>query len=384
MQSSPEPAMSAKSKGTFRSLYVHFPFCESKCHYCDFYSLGRERTKEADAPTFEIALYSEAERFKDLLAPELDTLFFGGGTPSMTPPDSMARALAPLTLESRMTPLTEWTMEANPSSVDLENLKAYKKIGVNRISMGVQALRPDLLQALGRVHSKETALSSLAKLFEAGFDNVSVDLLCGVPGQGLRDIEEALETLTGFPISHLSCYLLTLPKHHKMFPLLPIDDEQLSHLLFVDHWMTSHGFEHYEISNYAKPGKKARHNLNYWKGASYLGLGPSAHSFDGPEKKRWKNVSSLHKYASLLRDDKTPVEWAELLKPEQLQLESWMLALRLNDGFPELWLESEAQKMKASLFEREGLLERHPILSQRMRLTPKGFALSDQVISALA
>jgi oxygen-independent coproporphyrinogen-3 oxidase len=383
--------------GSIPSLYVHFPFCESKCHYCDFYSLGRERTKEGDAPKYERALHAECARVTDLLAPELDTIFFGGGTPSMTPPESMERALAPLRLRERVTERTEWTMEANPSSVNARNLRAYRELGVNRISMGVQAMRTDLLELLGRVHSRDEVLTALDALFAAGFSNVSVDLLCGAPGQSLEDVESAMNALTAYPITHLSCYLLTLPPHHRMYKDLPSEDAQLEHLLLIDRVMRSKGFEHYEISNFAKPGLRARHNLNYWKGQSYLGLGPSDHSYSNGRTpgraapplgevspKRWKNVSSLHKYASLLADGQTPVEWNETLNERQLGLERWMLALRLEEGFPESWLESGPRRAKAEVLKREGLLEIHPSLPQRIRLTPRGFALSDQVIAALS
>lgn len=370
--------------GKIGSLYIHFPFCEAKCHYCDFYSLGKERTRTGDADLFEKALHTEGRQKAALLAPKLDTLFFGGGTPSMTPPDSMARALEPLQLQGRLTSTTEWTMEANPSSIQLESMKKYRAFGVNRISMGVQSTRQDLLGTLGRVHSREMAISALNTVFEAGFDNVSVDLLCGVPDQTLQDLEEALGTLTRFPITHLSCYLLTLAPHHPMFKKLPNEDIQLEHLLLIDSWMKGQGFDHYEISNFAKPGKRARHNLNYWKGASYLGLGPSAHSFDAASSKRWKNLSSLHKYGQLLQKEESVVEWVEELTQEQRHLEMWMLALRLDEGFPVEWLQTSIQKSRALQLEEKGLLEVHPSAPSRRRLTARGFALSDQVISQLA
>lgn len=365
-----------------RSLYVHFPFCEAKCHYCDFYSLGRERTKEGDADSFERALKAEAEQLGHLLSPELDTIFFGGGTPSMTPPESMKRALEPLWKHSRVTEKTEWTMEANPSSIDLGRMKEYRALGVNRVSMGVQAMREDLLKNLGRVHSREAAIRALNVVFEAGFDNVSVDLLCGVPNQGIKDLEEAMTALSSYPITHLSCYLLTLPKHHPMYKDLPHEDEQLEHLLFIDRWMRERGFEHYEISNFAKPGKEARHNLHYWKGHAYLGLGPSAHSFDS--KKRWKNVSSLHKYSRDLASGQSVVEWTEELSAEQRNLESWMLALRLAEGFPSEWLDTPTRKSKSQALQAAGLLELHPSTPGRMRLTARGFSLSDQIVASLA
>ena len=369
----------------FQSIYVHFPFCEAKCHYCDFYSLGREKTKTGDPDLFEQALRVESELSTDFLAPTLETLFFGGGTPSMTTYDSMARALEPLALQSRLTPQTEWTLEANPSSVDLESLKAYRRFGINRISMGVQSLQPELLTKLGRVHTRNTALKSLETLFKAGFEQVSVDLLCGVPGQSYADIEESLTLLTQFPITHLSCYLLTLAKNHKLARDLPDEDTQLSHLLFVHNWMEKRGFEHYEISNYSLPGKRARHNLRYWQHESYLGLGPSAHSYDSVKQQRWKNSSSLHRYADqLLTRRERPIEWTENLTPEQLKLEEWMLSLRLAEGFPLEWLNTSQRQHQARTFEIQGLLEPHPQQTGRLRLTPKGFALSDQVIAGLA
>ncbi len=369
-----------------RSLYVHFPFCETKCHYCDFYSLGRERVRTGDEDRFEKALTLEAHKATQnhLLAPQLDTIFFGGGTPSMTPPETMQRALEPLFADSKVTSDTEWTMEANPSSVDLKSLKAYRAFGVNRISMGVQAMRDDLLLRLGRVHSRDAALKALVAIFESGIQNVSVDLLCGVPGQSLQDIDEAINTLTRFPISHLSCYLLTLPPRHRMYKELPDEDTQLSHLLHLVEWMKSLGFEHYEISNFAKPGKRARHNLAYWKGHSYLGLGPSAHSFDAARGRRWKNISSLHTYATRLEKGEPVMEWEETLSASQKELERWMLALRLDEGFPETWLQSSLQIARAKTFEQQGLLEPHPQDPSKKRLTPRGFALSDQVIAALS
>jgi oxygen-independent coproporphyrinogen-3 oxidase len=373
------------------SLYLHFPFCETKCHYCDFYSIGRERTADGDAPLFEAALRREIQLQGHKLSQKLDTIFMGGGTPSMTPPDSMRRALEPLWDFTSITPGTEWTMEANPSSVDAARLKEYRKIGVNRVSMGVQAMRDDLLLRLGRVHSRDKAIEALHAIFEAGITNVSVDLLCGVPGQGVEDVERAMEELTRFPITHLSCYLLTLPKTHRMFKELPDEDGQLEHLLAIDQFMRAKGFDHYEISNFARQSSdgryKARHNLAYWKREGYLGLGPSAHSFDpslGPHGSRWKNVSSLHKYGQLLEKGERPVEWTEELGAEEARLEDWMLALRLDEGFPTDWLETPAQRQKASHLQNQGILEPHHQAPGRLRLTARGFAVSDQVIATLS
>lgn len=367
-----------------RSLYLHFPFCESKCHYCDFYSIGAERTGEGDPNLFERALRREIElrAAAGQFSAPIETVFMGGGTPSMTPPESMRRALEPLLKTVTLAPGYEWTMEANPSSVDLERLKAYRDLGVNRISMGVQALRDDLLLRLGRVHSRDAALRALDVIFKAGFTQVSVDLLCGVPDQSLADLESAIDTLTAFPITHLSCYLLTLPPSHRMFKELPNEDAQLEHLLLIDRELTTRGFEHYEISNFARPGGQARHNLAYWKGQGYIALGPSAHGFDVAAGVRQKNVSSLHKYArQLLEEGKLPIEWEEVLTSEQKEIEKWMLALRLAEGFPLEWLDTPRRKAVAAKLTTEGLMMHGE--SGRLRLSPRGFALSDQVAQAL-
>jgi oxygen-independent coproporphyrinogen-3 oxidase len=169
-----------------------------------------------------------------------------------------------------------------------------------------------------------------------------------------------------------------------MFSQLPSEDTQLEHLLFIDQFMRAKGFEHYEISNFARPGRRARHNLNYWTGQSYLGLGPSAHSFDAKTQRRWKNVSSLHKYAELLATNLSPIERSEQLTPEQIDLEKWMLALRLDDGFPANWLKTKSQIARAESLLEQGLIEPHPTRISHLRLTARGFALSDHVIGSLA
>ena len=370
-----------------QSLYFHFPFCETKCHYCDFYSLGREKTKPSDPDLFERALIREIELrgAQGSLSLPIETLFFGGGTPSMTPPESMSRIVNALFKEAKLASNYEWTLEANPSSISYENFTAYRSFGLNRISMGVQSLKDETLVKLGRVHSETEALNALETVFRAGFQNVSTDLLCGVPGQSTRDLEAHLTRLTEFPIQHLSIYLLTLPPHHAMYRDLPQEEEQLEHLLLIDSFMRDRGFEHYEISNFARPGSRARHNLVYWTGGSYLSFGPSAHSFSKESKLRFKNFSSLHRYArELLDQNALPVEWSETLTPEQLDLEKWMLAIRLNDGFPSEWLKSESQNSKARLFIEKGLLEVHPTRLHHLRATARGFAMSDAMVRELS
>lgn len=365
---------------------MHFPFCETKCHYCDFYSLGAEKTKPTDPVTFETALIQEIELYgnEDAFAPTLSTIFMGGGTPSMTPPKTMEKVFEALFKYTNVSSETEWTMEANPSSIELNQFKAYRSLGVNRVSMGVQSLKNDHLKTLGRVHDEERALKALNTVFEAGFKNVSTDFLCGVPDQSLKDLEAGLARILEFPITHLSCYLLTLPKHHSMYSKLPHEDQQLEQLLFIDAFLTSRGFEHYEISNFAKStgSYRAKHNLVYWKNEPYLGLGPSAHSYSGTA--RFKNFSSLHAYARALSEKKLPIEWKEELNLDQTELEKWMLAIRLDEGFPTEWLVADSQKKWSEIFTKEGLLKPHPNKPNTLVCTPKGFALTDSMIKKLA
>jgi oxygen-independent coproporphyrinogen-3 oxidase len=380
--------MNSSAQSQFASLYFHFPFCETKCHYCDFYSIGREKTAIDDPTTFEKALIQEIKIRGNAkaIAPELDTIFLGGGTPSMTSPSSMKRIFEELFKYTSLKKddATEWTMEANPSSIELSQFKQYRHLGINRISMGVQSLKNEHLSVLGRVHDENQAIEALETVFEAGFSNVSTDLLCGVPGQSLDDLRSHMEKLTSFPITHLSIYLLTLPPHHKMAKDLPHDEEQLKHLLFIDEFMKEKGFRHYEISNFSRKNLRARHNLVYWQGGSYLGFGPSAHSYSSLEQSRFKNFSSLHKYArTLLEECSLPVEWIEPLNSDQTELEKWMLALRLDEGFPEKWLTKDSQKKKAIMLVNEGLLEKHPDDTQSLRATPRGFALSDAIVKTL-
>lgn len=368
------------------SIYAHFPFCETKCHYCDFYSLAADRVKPEEKTRFERALAIEGALRGNTLAPEVATIFFGGGTPSMTPPEAMADAIAPLWGKTRLAPDGEWTMESNPSSIERVRMEAYRRLGVNRVSIGVQSMRNEQLKRFGRAHDSAGAVSALTAVFEAGFTNVSADLLCGLPDQSEQELVQAIDSLTAFPLTHVSIYLLTLHKTHRMHGDLPDDETQLNHLLCIDRELQARGFEHYEISNFAKPGFRARHNMRYWAGESYLGLGPSAHSFSHSKEggKRWKNVSSLHAYCEKLEKGELPTEWEETLTPEQERLERWMLGLRLADGFPLTWLVSPLQVSRGVKLVEEGLLEAHPEHPERIRPTAKGFALSDSLISTLS
>lgn len=328
------------------------------------------------------ALLSEVRSFASRLAPNLETVFLGGGTPSLAPLEVMGALFNQLSVP----PESEVTIEANPSSITLEKAKAWKQLGVNRVSIGVQALNDSRLKWLGRAHDVWGVYEALTQLFEAGFRRVSIDYIVGVPGQTTTDIENELGgTLKRFPhIQHVSAYLLTLKQSNSKFSQLPRDDEQLKHLRSVSGVLADQGFEQYEISNFSRPGQRALHNENYWLGGGYLGVGPSAHSYWPELKRRTKNWASLGKYADLIELQRAPVEWEETLSEEQERLEYLMLRLRRADGIDltsyksrfgrDLVRENEA---RINLWISKGLCR----LGARLQLTSDGFFLSDQILS---
>ncbi len=323
-----------------KRLYLHFPFCETRCHYCDFYALAKDRADAQEPKTFVQALRKELNLRLDEIESPIETIFMGGGTPSLTETDDLYFIFEGLLKSKSLAAQYEWTSECNPSSVTLDALKAMKHLGINRISLGTQAFQENLLKTLGRVHDRSAVFRATENLHAAGFDNFSIDLMCGIPGQSLKDLEESLNLALSTGIKHLSCYILTLAKHHPMYKDLPDEKTQLEHYLFLADFMKAHGFHHYEISNFAKPGFESKHNLAYWTGNSYLGLGPSAHSYDSKTQTRWKNVSSLKKYTQLISEQKLATEQVEHLNPDERFLERWMLALRLSLGFSKNWLKN--------------------------------------------
>jgi oxygen-independent coproporphyrinogen-3 oxidase len=368
----------------FKSLYVHFPFCESKCHYCDFFSLPEGQVAEKQQARIYEAILKELDLYSRSIAVPLKTVFLGGGTPSLVPLETMERFIKKLPIDAK----TEVTMEANPSSITPERAKAWVKFGINRVSMGVQALNDDRLKWLGRVHSKSEVFEALEALFQGGIRRVSIDYIVGVPDQSCEVIaKELAEALERFPhIQHVSAYLLTLKGSNPKFQQLPNEDEQLAHLRTVSNVLKGFGFEQYEISNFARTEARALHNENYWLGGSYLGIGPSAHSFWPSANKRTKNWASLGKYADLIEAGTQPVEWEETLDLEQTRLEYLMLRMRRADGidlqeyqrlFGRNLMKENAAKIES--WRDKGLCS----LSDRLRLTADGFFLSDQILSKI-
>ena len=310
-------------------LYLHVPFCARKCAYCDFYSVT-----DGDAAAFVGAVARELALHRDRFD-TFGTLYLGGGTPSVLTDDALLELV--VALGAHLTPGSEITVEANPDDLDADRLTRWRAAGVDRLSLGIQSLDDDLLRWLGRRHDAAQALAAVDAAREAGFDDLSLDFMYGIPGQRAAAWADTLDRVVDLGAEHLSCYQLTfapgtpLGRRAESGEISPPDDEASRDLFIAtSERLTTAGYEHYEVSNFARPGRRSRHNSGYWRRTPYLGLGPSAHSFDGA--RRWWNVRSVSGYVDALVAGDSAVEEAEVIDAEQARLEALMLGLRTSDG----------------------------------------------------
>lgn len=356
-------------------LYVHIPFCPKVCPYCSFYKEASDRNKTR---AFLEAVLAEVEPYSGRLRPR--TIFFGGGTPTALSTSQLEFLIGGLRERVDLSALEEFTIEMNPATVSPEKAGALRHLGVNRVSMGVQSWNPGLLETLGRVHSAEQAQRSYEILREAGFENVNLDLIFGVPGQ-TRDIwRESLEKTISLRPNHISAYCLTYEEDTEYFLRLSRGeyhpDEALDADLFemTADTLAAAGYEPYEISNFAQPGRECRHNLAYWLGTDYLGLGPSAFSTLGD--RRWKNVSDTISYVAAINEGRAAADFHEMLDEPTRLAERTAFALRTNRGVPGNALPAD----KAAEFAELGLLTRR---AGRWLLTRKGRLMADSVAEAM-
>lgn len=326
-------------------LYIHIPFCNSKCAYCGFYSVPSLKRKT----DFLEALKQEiVSRKDDLHGEKVETVYFGGGTPSLLTIEELKAIMALLHDSFEIDPEAEITLEANPDTLSLEYLKGLRLMGVNRLSIGIQSFFDQDLQYLSRRHNAQHARQCLDWAKEVGFENLSIDLIYGLPTSDAGQWNRNLDCFFALDIPHLSAYALTLEpnailtKQIEMGKVAPVneDDAVLDYELLCQK-MAQHGFLHYEISNFCKPGRHSRHNASYWFGVSYAGFGPSAHSYDG-HSRQW-NVSSVEQYVG---NGKRKTENGKLfekeeLSPEQQYDEYVMLRLRTMWGIDLKYLKRE-------------------------------------------
>ncbi len=318
---------------TIRHLYVHIPFCPKVCPYCSFYKEASDRNK---TQRFLDAVLAELDARLETSALKPETIFFGGGTPSALSTPQLEFLLSGLRKRLDLSALKEWTLEMNPATVSLEKARVLRDLGVNRISMGVQSWDENLLTVLGRVHSREQAERSYAILREAGFENVNLDLIFAVPTQTREQWRSTLEKTISLCPDHISAYCLTYEEDTAFFSRFQRgeyqQDEGWDAELFemTMDLLTAAGFGQYEISNYAQLGRECRHNLAYWLGANYLGLGPSAFSTIGG--RRWKNIPDTATYCDAILTRQNAEAFSEELTPEIRAGEQAAFSLRTNQG----------------------------------------------------
>ncbi|NIA21113.1 MAG: radical SAM family heme chaperone HemW [Anaerolineaceae bacterium] len=373
------------ANGTPQSLYVHVPFCKRKCGYCDFYSV-EPRSDQLLSDYLE-ALELEAAGIPHLT---LRTVYIGGGTPALLSSQQLERLLRLLRSRFDLTTVDEFTVEANPGAIDRQKADVLTCGGVNRVSLGVQSLQPATLETLGRTHGPDSVYEAIETLRGRQLRNLSLDLIFGVPGQSPADWRKDLAALTALEPEHISVYGLAISPRTPLGrrvacgELQPISDEFYVEMLEeARRFLGAAGYEHYEISNFARAGFRCRHNMVYWRNQPYIGLGAAAASYVAG--RRWINVSDVEEYIKRLQRGESPVETAEQLAPQQRARETAVLGLRMIDGldiedfhrttgFAPLELFAEAIETHS----RAGMLE---MIDGHLRLTPRALAVSDSVMT---
>ena len=359
-------------------LYIHIPYCERKCDYCAFYSISKPWKNEREFfQCLELDIEKAQARYPEFSP---TTLFIGGGTPTATSFQCLETFLPTL---GKFSP-TEFSVEVNPGTVDEAQLSLLQKNGVNRLSIGVQSFDIQCLETLGRIHSAEEAEDAFRKARAVGFTNISLDLMFGVPGQTLEMLEADIERALQLDPEHISVYNLMYEEGTPIAARLDRLDEELEREMYdvLRNRLTGTGFEHYEISNFAKPGHECQHNLLYWTGGDYIGCGPSAHSH--MHGTRWATVADLERYLAFYRTKPIPSvgphEFEETLNAEAKDRETLVMGLRLLRGVK---ISSKVWNNHATVFqtlEKEGLLV---IEGHHIRLSDEALFVSNAVFSEL-
>lgn len=369
-------------------IYLHIPFCKQACHYCDFhFSTSTETRKELIH-----AIGEEINLQKNYLKKELvNTIYFGGGTPSLLAIDEIAYLLEKVYKAFTVDSTAEVTLEANPDDLDLKKSRSLRSIGVNRLSIGIQSFDDKILRYLNRAHNSGAAMRSVADARISGFDNISLDLIYAIPGLTSHDWKRTIDMAVQLAPQHISAYTLTIEEKTAFGnwlakgKMLAVDEELAAgQMQLLVSALAIAGYKQYEISNFALPGFESRHNSNYWSNGAYLGVGPSAHSYNG--RTRQHNVANNHLYVRALEESKIPAE-AEVLQKEDLINEYILTTLRTDAG-------CDLRALKTNfgydvLVEHESYLrelEIHKLIAvvdQHLKLTDAGKLLADKISSDL-
>lgn len=372
-----------------QAAYIHIPFCEHICHYCDFNKVflkGQPVDEYLDSLEKEIKL--TIDKYGEQT---LSTIFVGGGTPTSLSASQLGRLCGIINTELQQHQGIEYTFEANPGDLTEDKLKALYEGGVNRLSFGVQSFNNELLQRIGRTHKAEDVFSSIEAAKKIGFNNISVDLIYSLPGQTLEDFKDTLKTAFSLDIQHYSGYSLIIEPKTVFYNLMrkgklptPGEDVEASMYGVLMEEMTSHGFQQYEISNFAKPGFKSRHNLTYWNNEQYFGFGAGSHGYIAGN--RYSNYGPLKKYMQPLEQGEFPIMHEQKVSLVEQMEEELFLGLRKNQGVSLTSFEKKYNNTVLQLFEKEikGLLDRGliKIQGEYLKLTDKGRFLGNEVFQS--
>lgn len=369
-------------------IYIHIPFCLSKCYYCDFYSQTASEdviNEYVDCIVKEINIV-----LPQLSDKKFDTIYFGGGTPSLLKINQIGKILETLFKHINSSNINEITIEANPETLTRNKLKAFLELGINRLSIGVQSTNDYLLKLLNRVHNRKRAIQSIHLARESGFDNLNVDLIFGIPEQTIDDWKKTLDTITSFQPEHLSVYNLTVERGTRLHQLiktkqlqLPSEDSQVKMFNFAMKYLTKKNYQHYEISNYALRGFACRHNLKYWEGDEYLGIGVASHSWiDG---QRFFIPPKLKLYTENVKKGKLPYQYDKVKSLRRNIAEKLMMGLRLIgginlNGFREKYDIDITQFFESEIKELYSM-KLISISKNHLRLTKRGILLANEVMS---
>ncbi len=366
-------------------IYIHIPFCKSKCDYCDFYSLAGQ---EEEMDRYQKALLTHLRSFGPKLKGwVVDTIYFGGGTPSYYGDKRLREILSLIQRLCTISRQAEITVECNPDSVDPRSMARLRRAGVNRISLGMQSADGQQLRCLHRVHSPRQVIQAVSDIRQAKIENLSLDLIYGLPGQTMADWEDTLEKALALDPEHLSCYGLKvepdtpLARQVEEGLALPDEDQQADFYLRTVDLLRQHGYRQYEISNFAKPGRESRHNLKYWLGREYVGFGPGAHSYF--QGHRYAYPRDLEGYIQAISAGCAQVEHVQPVPPPEQAKEYLLLRMRTARGIEE-WeyrrkfgLNFEPIARRLEFFEDHRWAEQ---TDHRWHFTPQGFLLSNTLI----
>lgn len=370
------------------SFYVHVPFCRTRCGYCDFNTYTPSELPGMSSGDYVGAACKEIELARRVLGdqtPPVDTVFFGGGTPTMLPASTLGAMLGVIRDRFGLADDVEVTTEANPDTVDRAYFDNLREAGFTRISLGMQSVVPHVLNVLERVHTPERGLRAAQWAADAGFEHISLDLIYGTPGESVDDWLSSLQAVAATPVDHVSAYSLIVEEGTRLAMQvrrgqvpMPDDDELADKYLMAEEFLAGHGFSNYEVSNWAAtPSGRCRHNLNYWRGANWWGIGPGAHSHIGGM--RFWNRKHPRSYMNEIEAGRSPVQAGEQLSSADRRIEQVMLELRLADGLDlSVLTDSERERVDAVVATGLGRID-----DDRLVLTLQGRLLADGVVRDL-